>query len=329
MQPIKHVYQAFIRALKDNNYRKKLLIATGIFNNLSDRKFIELVYSARTGMKLNLDSPSGFNEKLQWLKLYDHNDLYTLMSDKYLVKQYVAERIGKEHIVPTLGVWDDPDEIDFEALPERFVLKCNHNSGLGMCICKDKALLDIRKTKESLRIGLAENYYLNNREWNYKNIRRRIIAEKYMEDPYAKTFYKQSDSDGLVDYKFYCFDGIPKFLYIGYANMVSGIKHDMLTFMTLDWEIAPFYRDDHEQIFCIPPKPTCFEELMNYSSILSRNIPFVRVDFFVIDNKPYFSEFTFIPGSGYGIFKPEIWERTLGEWISLPKDRHNIKKAES
>lgn len=166
--------------------------------------YLRMRFKQRCGRSLNLAEPKTFNEKLQWLKLYNRKPEYTVMVDKYKVREYIAQMIGEEYLIPLLGVWDDPEDIDFDALPNRFVLKCNHNSGLGMCICKDKSKLDITKVKAELRKGLQQNYYLSSREWPYKDVPRKIIAEKYMEDA----------SGDLKDYKFYCFNGEMKFVMI-------------------------------------------------------------------------------------------------------------------
>ena len=164
---------------------------------MDDKIFLEKYYKSIFHNTLDLKSPKTFNEKLQWLKLYDRRPEYTMMVDKYRVRDYIAKKIGEEYLIPLLGVWDDPDEINFENLPDQFVLKCNHNSGLGMCICKDKSKLNISEVKRNLRKGLSQNYYLTGREWPYKDVPRKILAEKFI-----------SDSKGnLVDYKFFCFNG--------------------------------------------------------------------------------------------------------------------------
>ena len=316
---IKRALKAGRRFLLDRQYRRMIIAAKGVYNYLPDEKYLPKMYYANTGRKLDLDNPKTFNEKLQWLKLYDRQDKYVLMSDKYLVKEYVAKIIGYEHIVPTLGVWDNPNQIDFGQLPNKFVLKCNHNSGLGMCICKDKGTLNIPQVRTNLAKGLAQDYYKHDREWNYKRIPRRILAEKYMEDTNVTEILPGVKADGLIDYKFYCFNGEPRFLYVGFANIVNGHKHDLMTFLTLDWKLAPFSRSDHEQLPVIPERPCCFDEMVEYATALSDGIPFVRVDFFLIENIVYFSEFTFSPGGGYGIFSPEEWERKIGDWIDLPE----------
>jgi len=314
-----HTMRAGKRFLIDRQYRRMIIAATGFYDYLSDEKYLRKIYYANTGRKLNLENPKTFNEKLQWLKLYNRQDKYIILSDKYLVKDYVAKLIGCEHIVPTLGVWDDPDQIDFEQLPNQFVLKCNHNSGLGMCICKDKESLNISQARANLARGLAQNYYQHDREWTYKKIPRKIVAEKYMKDSNVIDILPGVKADGLIDYKFYCFNGEPRFLYVGFANIVDGNKHDLMTYLTLDWKLTPFIRPDHEQLPTIPERPKCFDELVEYARVLADDIPFVRVDFFIIENQIYFSEFTFSPGGGYGIFYPEEWERKLGDWIKLPE----------
>jgi len=162
-----------------------------------DKPYLKMKYWSIMGKKLNIENPQTFNEKLQWLKLYDRNPEYTKMVDKYEVRKYIAKKIGEEYLIPLLGVWDNPDDVDFDKLPDQFVLKCTHNSGLGMCICKDKSELDIAKVKKELEKGLKQNYYLHGREWPYKNVKPRIIAEKYMEDR----------NGNFIDYKFFCFKG--------------------------------------------------------------------------------------------------------------------------
>ena len=182
----------------DSSYRFVVNAALGLYNSMPDRDYLERKFEALMGTPLHLDAPQTFNEKLQWLKLYDRKPEYTMMVDKYRVREYIAQKIGAEYLIPLLGVWDSPDEIDFAALPEQFVLKCNHNSGLGMCICKDKSTLDLRKVRRELRKGLRQDYYLPGREWPYKDVPRKIIAEKFMID---------NEVNELRDYKFFCFRG--------------------------------------------------------------------------------------------------------------------------
>ena len=278
-------------------------ILTRIGPFLPDKLYLKIQFRTIMGKKLNLKNPKTFNEKLQWLKLYDRKPEYTIMVDKYLVKDYVAKKIGKEYIVPTLGVWDSPDEIDFEKLPEKFVLKCNHNSGTGVCICKDKAKLDIEKAKSELRKGLNQDFYLFGREWPYKNVPRKIIAEQYL---------KNDAGTDLNDYKLMCFNGKVK------CSFVCSERSEKLkvTFFDNDWKRLPFerhYPASEKEI----PKPFNFNKMIELAETLSKDIPFVRVDFYEISGKIYFGELTFYPGCGYEEFTPEEWDEKLGSWIKL------------
>lgn len=283
----------------------------GIYNWMPDEAYLKFMYSLKMGKKLNLDNPQTFNEKLQWLKLHNRRSEYTMMVDKYAVREYIKEKLGEEYLIPLLGVWDDPDKIDFDKLPNQFVLKCNHNSGVGMCICKDKSKLDIETVRKKLKKGLKEDYYLHAREWPYKDVPRKIIAEKYMVD--------NSDSSrmGLIDYKFYCFNGQVEYLYVsqGLDNHVTA----KISFVTTNWEIAPFKRSDYDSFKILPPKPTMMNEMMEIANQLASGIPFIRVDLYEINGKIYFGELTFFPGGGFTALEPDEWDYTLGELIDLEK----------
>lgn len=278
----------------------------GWFNLLPDKPFLKLMFYVRMNKRLNLKSPNTFNEKLQWLKLYDRKPIYTTMVDKYEAKKYVADNIGEEYIIPTLGVWDSFDEIDFDLLPNQFVLKCTHDSG-GLVICRDKSALDMKVARKKITASLGMNYYLHGREWPYKNLKPRIIAEKYMESG--------NDQD-LIDYKFYCFGGEPKFLYVSHGLSDHSTAH--ISYASLNWEKLPFKRNDFSDFDELPPKPLNFDKMIELSKQLSANIPFLRVDFYEINNRIYFGELTFFPGSGFTSFNPEEWDYTLGSWIELP-----------
>lgn len=292
-----------------NKYIGKTFFALDLEKRLSflpDEYYLKLLYRMHIGRKLNLSNPITFNEKLQWLKLYDHRPEYTMMVDKYLVRKYITETIGEEYLIPLIGVWDDPADIDFDALPNQFVLKCNHNSGTGMCICKDKANLDIDKVRMGLIKGLEEDYEKYNREWPYKNVARKIICEKYMED----------ESGELKDYKFMAFDGDVKCSFVCSDRFSNDGLH--VTFYDNDWKMMPFER--HYPRATTPhPRPLCFEEMKELAAKLSKGMPFVRVDFYEIQGKPYFGELTFYPGSGFEEFSPESWDYTLGSYINLGK----------
>ncbi len=286
---------------------------------LSDETWIRMMWKAKFGSKLNLDNPTSFNEKLLWLSLNYRIPIYTKMVDKYAARQIVAQKIGQQYLVPLIGYWENASLIDFNELPEQFVLKCNHNSGGGMCVCKDKKTLNIEKTIKDINDILKKNYYWTSREWSYKNVHPLVIAEQFLQD-------SNTDNQGLIDYKFYCFNGEPKFFYIGFANIVNGIKHDQLSYMDLDWNKTPFYRKDHEPFPFEVTKPSNWDEMIGIARKLSEGIPFVRIDLYNISGKIFFSEFTLYPGGGYGKFYPDEWENTLGSWIELPS-KNNIENV--
>ncbi len=278
----------------------------GFFNRMSDETYLKLRYNCIMGKKLNLDNPVTYNEKLQWLKLYDRKPEYTKMVDKYEAKKYVADIIGEEYIIPTLGVWDNVNDIDFDTLPNQFVLKCTHDSG-GIVICKDKATFDIENAKNTLNHFLNRNFYSVHREWPYKDVQPRIIAEKYMEDESGKD---------LKDYKFFCFNGEPKLLYI--SEGLSDHSTAKISFADMDYNIAEFKRNDFKPFDELPKKPINFEKMKELAKVLSKDRAFIRVDFYEINKKIFFGELTFFPCSGYLPFDPEKYDKILGDWITLP-----------
>lgn len=275
---------------------------------IPDKSYLQLKYRLIVGKKLNLKKPITFSEKMQWLKLYNRKPEYTVMVDKVKVKKYVEEKLGKECVIPTLGVWENPDEINFDALPNQFVLKCNHNSGTGMCICKDKNMLNIEKAKSDLRKGLKENYFLHGREWPYKNVPRRILAEKFMVDDREKE---------LRDYKFFCFRGVPRL-----CQVISDRNTDeKVDFYDMEWHrlvgLVGLSQNIHNSSIDIA-RPRSFDEMKRMATVLSSGIPFVRIDFYDIKGKAYFGEITFFAASGFGIFRPDEWNERLGNLIEIP-----------
>ncbi len=298
-----NILHRLLRLWKDKSHRFNVLDSFGFYNHMPDEKYLKYKFKFTLGYDLNLAQPQTFNEKLQWLKLYDRNPLYTIMVDKYKAKEYVANIIGKEHIVPILGVWDSPNEIDFDKLPNQFVLKCNHNSGLGMCICKDKRKLDIKKVKKELTKSLKQDYYLTNREWPYKNVPRKIIAEKYLDD---------HSGHELTDYKFMCFNKSPKIVYLtNKAKVIHENFYDM-NFQPLNIN-RNFIRLSPEF-----EKPAEFAQMKELAKKLAAISPFIRVDFFLVNHHIYFGEFTFYDWAGFKKFTNPKWETLLGSWISLP-----------
>ena len=300
--------QMLHKAITNKEICFSYLSKLGLFDKMPDERYLKLKYKNVFGRDLDLENPKTFNEKLQWLKLYNRKPEYTMMVDKYKVREYIAQTLREEYLIPLLGVWDDPDEIDFDALPDQFVLKCNHNSGLGMCICKDKSKLDIPKVKAELRKGLKQDYYLTGREWPYKDVPRKIIAEKYMVD--------DSNCGELTDYKFFCFNGVPKFMYISNDNSENATTDFFdMEFNRLDMRM----KDPNSNV--IPPKPHLFNEMKAIAEKLSQGIPFVRVDLYVIGGSIYFGELTFFHNAGFCSIHPEHWEKTLGDWIKLPSEK--------
>ncbi|MBO4620703.1 MAG: hypothetical protein J5654_11415 [Victivallales bacterium] len=279
---------------------------------LPDKLRLSLKYRRRFHRKLDWDNPKRFTEKIQWMKIYGRTPINMVMSDKYAVKKYIKERIGEQYVIPLLGVWDRPEDIDFSQLPDRFVLKCNHNSGTGMYICRDKSKLDENAVRKGLRKGLRQDYYVGSREYAYKGIPRKIIAEEYMEDAETKE---------LRDYKFFCFDGEPKALFIA-KDRLQGEHAVTFDFFDMDYNHLPF-TNGHPNAAVLPEKPKCFEEMKALAATLSKGIPHVRVDFYEVNGKVYFGEFTFSHWGGLMPFDPDEWDYTFGSWLKLPK-RQNL-----
>ena len=274
----------------------------------SDKQFLKVIYRKLMGSELNLECPQTFSEKLQWLKLYDRKPEYTRMVDKYEAKKYVAGIIGDEYIIPTLAVYNSTAEIDLDALPDRFVLKCTHDSG-SVAICKDKKTFKRDEAFAMLERGLKKNYFWENREWPYKNVKPRIIAETYMED---------IGTGELRDYKFFCFDGKVKALFI--AEDRQGDEETKFDFFDADFHHLDI-RNGHPNANVPPAKPLSFEKMKEMAEKLSQNIPHLRVDFYEANGKIYFGELTFSHWSGFTPFEPEEWDLTFGQWLKLPCPR--------
>lgn len=295
--------------ISDRDYRFLINAELHLYDKMSDEEYIRRRYRAIFGKDINLENPQTISEKLQWIKLYDRRPLYTLLVDKYLVKQYVTERIGEKYVIPLIGSWTDPEEIDFDNLPNQFVLKCNHNSGTGMFICKNKSeIKDYSRIKRALRRGLKEDKYLLTREWPYKNVKRRIIAEKYMED---------IETGELRDYKFFTGNGKVKGMFIA-SDRQAVNEETKFDFFDSDGHHLPF-QNGHPNALITPKLPTHFEEMKQLAEVLARGIPEVRVDFYEANGQVYFGEMTFFHWSGFTPYSPEEWDLKLGSWIELPQ----------
>lgn len=274
---------------------------------IPDEPYLKLKFRQRMGKKLNLKNPQTFNEKLQWLKLYDRNPLYTTLVDKYEAKKYVADILGEEYIIPTLGVWDNFDDIDFDSLPNQFVLKCTHDSG-GLVIVKDKSKLDIPSAKKKIESRMSKNYYWHGREWAYKNVKPRIIAEQYMED---------AETQELRDYKLFTFGGQVKALFIA-SDRQKKNEDTKFDFFDADGNHIDV-RNGHPNADVPPKLPQNFEEMKKLAQILSKGFVQMRVDFYEINGKTYFGEMTLCHYNGFTPFDPEEWDYTFGSWLDLPK----------
>lgn len=272
-----------------------------------DSQYLRLQYRCIVGSRLNLKNPKTFNEKLQWLKLNRHEDVLSTMVDKHKAKDYVALKIGQEHVIPLLGVWDSLEDIDFSKLPDKFVLKCSHDCG-GLVICKDKDSLDRTKAKNKISNSLNKSYYWKGREWPYKNVKPVVFAEQFVEDC----------NHELNDYKFFCFNGKVKCFKIDFDRFVDHHAN----YYDTEGKLLPF-----GEVNC-PPNfekrlniPDNIEEMIRFAETLAEGQPFARIDFYNVDSKILFGEITLYPASGMGCFTSKEWEYKFGSWIELPTDK--------
>lgn len=297
----------FVDFLTNPETRVSVLQARGFYDNLTDEQFIRKKWKSKMDYPLNLDNPQTLCEKLQWLKLHDRKPKYSAMVDKYEAKKIVADAIGERYIIPTYGVWDDFDSIDFDALPEQFVLKCTHDSG-GFVICKDKKTFDKEAAKKKLCKSLKRNYYYGVREWPYKDVKPRIIAEKYI---------KELGHPDSIEYKTTCFNGKVKFV-----TICTGIAHAKFEersndSYTTDFEHMPWYAYYKNSSVKLE-KPKEWEELISVCEKLSVGVPYLRVDCYIIDGQILFGEMTFYTWGGMMKIEPSEWDRKLGEMLELP-----------
>lgn len=281
------IIKKILKYLTSSDYRFIIKSNKGGFEKMSDGEFLKRKFKVIMGKTLDLENPKTFNEKLQWLKINFRKDEMTTVVDKYAVREYIKEVLGEEYLIPLIGVWDSVEDIDFDALPPKFAMKCNHNSGLGMCICKDKSKLDIKKVKGKLKKGLKQDYYLLGREWPYKNVKRKIICEKFMTDV----------TGGLVDYKFFCFNGAVDSVMVCLDRHLGDTK---FYFFDECWNLKRYnVRGKNAPEGFSVPKPSCMDEMFSIARKLSKGYPFVRVDLYECDGQIYFGELTFFPDSGF------------------------------
>lgn len=268
-----------------------------------DAKYLKLLYRVKTGDKLRFDNPQTLNEKLQWLKVYDRKPVYNRMVDKYEVRGIIAETVGEEYLIPLLGVWNSFDEIDFDSLPDKFVLKCTHDSG-GLSICTDKKTFDIEKARKRINHCMDRNYYLNSREWPYKDVKPRIIAEQFMVD--------ETGWD-LKDYKIFCFNGRADYVEVDFNR---SIEHKLNPY-DFDWNPLNFCDSSKNDYSADIPKPKRLSEMKEIAEKFSKDMDFLRVDFYSIGDKLYIGELTLCPGSGFIAFDPKETDLTYGKKLTL------------
>lgn len=291
-----------IKAIKNP---KKILIylaSKGIIK-YDDRKYLEYEYYEKMGKKLNLDNPQKYSEKLQWLKLYDHNPLYTKMVDKYESKSYVKEKVGEQYIVKTYGIYDNFDEIDFNKLPNKFIMKCTHDSG-GTFICKDKMNFNYKKAKKVIKKCLKRKYFYLHREWPYKNVKPRIIIEELLEN---------KNSKDLLEYNFFMFNGKPEFFMLCYGDKRTNRYNDYYDMDCKRLNIKLDYMTSDNNI----TKPKNFDKMVEISKKLSANIPSLRVDLYVCNNKIYVGELTFFHWAGFTNFEPQKYDLYYGKKLDI------------
>lgn len=277
---------------------------------LSDKNYYRIQYYVMLGRIPNIDNPSLYTEKLQWLKLYDHNPLYTKIVDKFEVKRIISSIIGEQYVIPTLGIWNSPEEVNIETLPNQFVLKTTFGGGGdGIVICRDKTKLNREETLAKLKKSFNTNPYLRAREWPYRDVPRRIIAEQYLED----------DSGELRDYKFYCFGGKPHVVMIASNRFTN----HYFNYFDMDFNILPITSAMGTHSNAIFDKPMSFNEMKEVATKLSKGFTHVRVDLYSCQGKVYFGELTLYDSSGFDDLSSEEWNQRFGDWISLPQKENS------
>lgn len=300
-----HSVNTFLSLLKTPRKLFRPLSARGFFDWMSDETYIKCLYYSEMGTKLHLTPPVTFNEKIQWLKLHDHNPEYVSWVDKKEVKDKVAQKIGSQYVVPMIDSWSDPNEIDFDQLPEKCVLKCNHDQGSTIILDKTKSY-DPTEIVRFYKKRLKKCAFRTTREWPYKRISPKIICEEFLEED-------------IIDYKFFCFNGKPSFVNIGQNSTEDHRNH--ITFVDLDWELLPFQRSDFSRVKKLPPKPNNFSEMLKIASQLAEGTYFVRIDLFHFQDKVYFSEFTLYPTSGLIKFDPIEFDQILGKQLIIEREK--------
>jgi len=299
------VFRGVLKYVFNSDYRFLFRATRRKYDSMPDEEYLKKMFKIKMGYCLDLDTPETFNQKLNWMKLYYRDPLFTTMVDKYAVREYVSSKIGKQYLVPLLGVWDNPENIDISILPNKFVLKTTHGCG-GMSICRDKEHYDIKTVVTDFKKNMSNNYYYYVREWPYKDVKPRVIAEKYLQN---------GESINLQVYKVFNFNGYPKII-----QMISNdkTKDETIDYFDTEWNRLDL-RQNYPNSVIIPPKPHTLNEMLELSAKCSEGFPFLRTDWYEVDGKVYFSEFTFYSDGGMEPFTPTYWDKKLGELIELPK----------
>lgn len=287
----------------------KLLLPAGqngLLNFIPDKQYLKMVFKAETGYLLNLSHPLTYNEKLQWIKLYDRKPIYIVYADKYKVRGFISKTIGDQYLVPLIGMYKNANEIPWEKLPNRFVLKCNHASGTNI-VCKDKKELDISAAKKKLNAWLKKNAYWGAREWCYKEIEPCIICEQFIET---------KDGNTPDDYKFMCFSGVPRLIQVHHDRYGD----HTLDYYTPEWKRAKLKRIDANTSSKTIQKPENLEEMLTIAEMLSKDMYYARIDLYNVDGKIYFGEITMYPTGGFSTFEDYNDDLLLGSYIKLPTD---------
>lgn len=303
----KNIYKRIVKAVRHPKLLLSYILIKLAPYIYSDKLYILLKYRLTIGGYCNLKNPKTFQEKLQWIKLNDRKPIYHQMVDKYDAKKFIAERVGEEYVIPTLGIWDRFEDIDFESLPNQFIIKNTHDSGTYF-ICKDKSKLDIKEVRKRLLIDeRKEDYYVFSREWPYKGLKHRIIVEPLLND---------GNGEYLTDYKFFTFNGEPKFFYTtSNRGKKDGLKED---FFDINGNLLELNQKGYYNNPNTPQLPINLSKMIDYSKLLSQDTYHLRVDFYEINGKVYCGELTFFDGGGFHPFTPEKYNKILGDWIKLP-----------
>jgi len=299
---IRHLHE-YTRSLSFMKSRYEFIHKIAPFTWLDDKYFLEYYFFRKMGHRINFLNPQSFNEKLNWMKLFDRNPFYSQISDKYLLRNYVSDNVGSQYLKPIIGVFDDFEEIDWDQLPDKFVIKASHGSGWNI-LCEDKSRFQKTTVKESIEMWLKQNHYQQSREWQYKNIIPKIIVEHFLEtDPYY----------GSVEYQLYCFDGVTRFIQVD----IDCLRNHSRQFLTPGWKIAPFQITRYPRYDNPFPKPAHFDDAKTIAELLTKDLPFCRVDMYIQTNQIYVCEMTLMPAGGFMSFDPPNYDFEIGRWLKL------------